>query len=284
MDLLNKHFLNNDNVLVFDNATTHTKRTKGALSACYMPKNILRVEKNWGVEVNQCDENGKPIYGSDGKILKKKILMTDGRLPDGTAQSFYFESGPQTGLFKGMTVILQEQGLIKESKLHAECKKFNCPTNQEVPCCLCCMLYNQPDFREVKSHLEIICKARGYKVIFLPKFHCELNFIEQCWGYARRIYQHYPPFPKEADLEANVLSALESVPLESMRRYAIYLIRFYMSSFFVAIRFAVQSARFVDGYHRGLTRKQAAWASKKYRGHHTLPESVMEALDKAELL
>ena len=131
-----------------------------------------------------------------------------------------------------MKIILQEWGLILSmSKLHAECKKFNCPTNQEVRCCLRHMLYNQPDFHEVKSHLEIICEARGYEVIFLPKFHCKLNFIEQCWGYAKRIYRHYPPSPKEADLEANVLSALESVPLESMQRCVIYLIRSYMSSF-----------------------------------------------------
>ncbi|KAG1891993.1 hypothetical protein F4604DRAFT_2865 [Suillus subluteus] len=49
-------------------------------------------------------------------------------------------------------------------------------------------------------------------------FHCELNFIEQCWGYAKRIYRQYPTSSKEVDLERNVLSALESVPLDSMRR------------------------------------------------------------------
>jgi len=35
-----------------------------------------------------------------------------------------------------------------------------------------------------------------------------------------------------------------------------------MSSFLVTFRFAVQSTRFADGYHRGLTGKQAVWASK----------------------
>jgi len=55
-------------------------------------------------------------------------------------------------------------------------------------------------------------------VIFLPKFHCELNFIEQCWGYAKRIYRCYPPSSKESELEANVIKALDSVPLDSMRK------------------------------------------------------------------
>ena len=158
------------------------------------------------------------MYGSNGKILKTKIPMTNGQLLDGTPQTFYFESGPQAGLFKGMSVILKERGLVEESKLHAECKKFNCPKGQAAPCCQHQVLYNQPDFMEVKSRLEEVCEARGYEVIFLPKFHCELNFIEQCWGFAKRIYRHYPPSPKEIDLEANVLSALETVPLESIRK------------------------------------------------------------------
>lgn len=124
MDLLSKHFPNNTHVLVFDNASTHTKCPEGALSAHYMPKNTSKLEKNWGVEVNQCDKNGKPTYGSGRKILKTKIPMTNGQLPNGTSQSFYLKSGPQASLFKGMTIILQEWGLIQESKLHAECKKL----------------------------------------------------------------------------------------------------------------------------------------------------------------
>jgi len=70
----------------------------------------------------------------------------------------------------------------------------------------------------VKSLLEITCEARGFTVLFIPKFHCELNFIEQFWGFAKRIYCHYLASSKEADLERNVLVALESVPLESMQR------------------------------------------------------------------
>ena len=81
-----------------------------------------------------------------------------------------------------------------------------------------CHNYNQPDFVQVESLLETYRKSCGVNVIFLPKFHCELNFIEQCWGYAKRIYQHYPPSSKEADLEQNLLSALKSVPVESMRK------------------------------------------------------------------
>jgi transposase len=68
----------------------------------------------------------------------------------------------------------------------------------------------------MKSLLEEACEVRGYSVLFLPKFHCELNFIEQCWGFAKRIYYQYLVSSKEADVEHNVLSALESVPLQNM--------------------------------------------------------------------
>ena len=62
------------------------------------------------------------------------------------------------------------------------------------------------------------CRSRGVDIIFLPKFYCELNFIEQCRGYAKWIYQHYPTSSKEADLERNLLASLEAVPLQSMRK------------------------------------------------------------------
>ena len=78
MDLLDKYYPDEDHVLIFDNATTHTKCPKGALSDCYMPKNTSNLDRNWGVKVNQRDQNGKPVYGSNGKILKTKISMTNG--------------------------------------------------------------------------------------------------------------------------------------------------------------------------------------------------------------
>jgi hypothetical protein len=93
---------------------------------------------------------------------------------------------------------------VKELQLRAKCKKFQCPKpsgpNGITQCCCHQVLYNQPNFTEVESLLEMTCKACGFEVLFLPKFHCELNFIEQCWGFVKHIYHHYPASSKEVDL------------------------------------------------------------------------------------
>jgi hypothetical protein len=37
----------------------------------------------------------------------------------------------------------------------------------------------------------------------------------------------------------------------------------------------------MDAYRKGLSGKQATWASKKYYGHRVLPESILQDLAKA---
>jgi hypothetical protein len=49
-------------------------------------------------------------------------------------------------------------------------------------------------------------------------------------------------------------------------------------------RFANRSMRFMDAYLKGLTGAQAAWAARIYRGHRTVPESLMDDMEAAGLL
>ncbi|RDB19555.1 hypothetical protein Hypma_013355 [Hypsizygus marmoreus] len=260
MDILSKWFPDEDHVLVFDNATTHVKRAEGSLSAMKMPKGPSEV---FGVEVNVMGADGKPVYGPDGKILKKKVPMGNGKFVDGSEQEFYYpnkDGESLRGQFKGMAKILEERGIDIGGK-KAQCgKKFlDCPAGSTI-CCCHRIMFNEPDFVNVDSILETEAKARGFQVVFLPKFHCELNFIEQCWGYVKRRYRMFPPSSKEDDLERNVLASLEEVEVVTMRR------------------FATRSLRFMDAYRKGLTGSQAAWAAKKYRGHRTIPETILHTL------
>ncbi|KAG1719221.1 hypothetical protein EDB19DRAFT_1648534 [Suillus lakei] len=47
------------------------------------------------------------------------------------------------------------------------------------------------------------------------------------------------------------------------------------------LRYARCSRRFMNAYQIGLSGKQAAWATKKYRGHRVLPNSILAELEKA---
>ncbi|KAH7919685.1 hypothetical protein BV22DRAFT_1107991 [Leucogyrophana mollusca] len=247
MDILNKHYPHEKHVFVFDNATTHLKRADDALSGRKMSKYPMKPgQPLFGVERAVIGANGKPVYGANGKVLKEKVRMAYGQnTATSEPQSFYFPAGHEReGAFIGMVNILNERGFdYKEvNVLCAECPKFACPKGAEHCCCRR-LLYNQPDFANIKLRLELACEAHGFQVLFLPKFHCELNFIEQCWGYAK---------------QCDIIVALDSVPLETMQR------------------FVNRSLWFMDAYRHGLNGKQAAFATKKYRGHCTLPVSILD--------
>ncbi|OAX33831.1 hypothetical protein K503DRAFT_836237 [Rhizopogon vinicolor AM-OR11-026] len=260
MTILEKDYPDDDHVFVFDNATTHLKRADDAISARQMPKGC----KDWGVNAPVRDAQGNLIRADSGKVMMQKVRIADG-FHNGVPQEFYWPEGHEkAGLFKGMASILTERG-FDVSKLKAQCKNFECAAGA-MGCCCRRILYRQPDFANIESLLETTCKARGVQVIFLPKFHCELNFIEQCWGFAKRLYRGYPMSTKDSDLEQNVEKALDAVPLASMRR------------------FAIRSSRFMDAYHKCLNGSQAAWAAKKYRGHRVLPSSILAELDEAKII
>ena len=53
-------------------------------------------------------------------------------------------------------------------------------------CCCKRLLAVQPDFRSERSALERVVAKGGHRCLFLPKFHCELNWIERYWGAAKK--------------------------------------------------------------------------------------------------
>lgn len=185
MYLVMKYWPADDHVFVYDNATTHRKREDCALSASKMTK---WPSDNFFVEVNIKGADGKPVYGSDRKLLKEKRWM-ENTFFDGVEQSLYFaDDHPiHPGKFKGMAQILTERGYdVSRKKAQCSSKFGDCPKGAK-DCCCWRMLYNKPDFVTVESRLETAARNHGFKVLFLPKFHCELNFIEQCWDMPRSI-------------------------------------------------------------------------------------------------
>ena len=208
MDILDRDYPDEKHFFAYNNATIHTCRRPSALSAKDMQLNP--------------NPNFLMIKGAD---RKKKIRMDDATFADGEKQSLYYPDDHPTypGWFKGMKVLIQERRvrgalLPDPTKLKAQCGSSmkECPKGSTT-CCCCRVLFNQPDFVDQKSYLEEVCAARGYEVIFFPKFHPELNCIEQCWGYAKRIYRMFPASLLEADLERNAKAALEAMPFVTIR-------------------------------------------------------------------
>jgi len=78
---------------------------------------------------------------------------------------------------KGMRQILIERSPCAD-KLRMQCKD-GCVTNS---CCAKQIPELQLDFKEQKSLMQEVIEAAGHLCIFLPKFHCELNYIEFFWG------------------------------------------------------------------------------------------------------
>jgi hypothetical protein len=184
-------------LFLFDNAPSHQKRSPDALSARKMVK---------GPSLNWTRQKGGPH-------------MRPGTFADGTPQYLYFpEDHPEyPGWFKGMEVIIRERSLWPETGLHAECKGFKCEPGATACCCRR-LLFNQPDFIAQKSQLEELVTRRGHICDFYPKFHPELNFIEQYWGLSKHHYRLTPSTHSTNNMEKNVLISLDAPSVEQIRR------------------------------------------------------------------
>ncbi len=137
----------------------------------------------------------------------------------GEPQFFYFSDDHPTmpGWLKGMQQIIWERGLWPETGLPAECPGFKCPEDQ-TNCCCRRLLFNQPDFSSQKSQLQELIESRGHICDFYPKYHCELNFIEQYWGAAKLRFCLAGQAATMNQLVQNVKASLDDVPLDQIRR------------------------------------------------------------------
>jgi hypothetical protein len=137
----------------------------------------------------------------------------------GDVQPFYHPDDHPTmpGWFKGMEQIICEHGLWPENGIPAECHGFNCPADS-ISCCCRHILFNQADFVAQKSQLQELVESRGHICDFYPKYHCELNFIEQYWGAAKLCFRIAGRASMLDQMEKLMISCLDDVPLNQIRR------------------------------------------------------------------
>ena len=114
--------------------------------------------------------------------------------------------------FKGMEIIIWKHRLQPEDGLPAQCLDFKCLADR-IDCCCRHLLFNQPDFVGQKFKLQEFIESHSHLCDFYPKYHCELNFIEQYWGAAKFQYHTASRASTLKDMERIVKESLDSVPL-----------------------------------------------------------------------
>ena len=117
---------------------------------------------------------------------------------------------------KGMKAVLQEHSLCCSGMLLICQDETKCePT--ATTCCATRVLEHQPNFLAQKSLVQETIEAAGHLCIFLPKFHCELNFIEYFWGAVKCYLREHCNYT-HAGLQENLPKAIASVDISTIRK------------------------------------------------------------------
>ncbi|KAJ7216055.1 hypothetical protein GGX14DRAFT_359245, partial [Mycena pura] len=98
----------------------------------------------------------------------------------------------------------------------------------------------------------------GHICIFLPKFHCEINFIRYLWGAVKRYLRENCDYMFEG-LKENIQKAMASVPVELIRKWE------------------HRVWRFIDAYADGLGAKDAQKRVKELTSY--VMERTGESMD-----
>ena len=91
---------------------------------------------------------------------------------------------------KGIRQVLLERELWQDRRRYGSKFLLSCPKGKKGPgcdpalngeCCAIALLQSQKHFKEQERALQELVETAGHSVIFYPKFHRELNFIERFW-------------------------------------------------------------------------------------------------------
>ena len=114
------------------------------------------------------------------------------------------------------------------------------------------ILGSHSDFKNEKSRIErFLVEEKGHIVYFLPKYHCELNPIERVWAQAKRYTKAYCNYSIQS-LRKNIVSALETVPLESIQKH-FRKVRHYMFAYLEGVPGGSDLEKLVKQYKNVIT-------------------------------
>jgi len=177
-------------LFLFDNATNH----------CHMADDALVVKR-----MNLRKDGKKPV-------------MRDGWNPLTHAPHQMWLLEGNRKIPKGIELVLRERGLwpVNDRSFKLDCKKGT--HSEDQTCCARRLLGSQPDFVAQKCILAEALEARGHLVMFYPKFHPELNFIEYYWGQAKRFAREHCQYNLPG-LRSTLPEAFESVSPATIHKF-----------------------------------------------------------------
>ncbi|KAF7343545.1 hypothetical protein MSAN_01975000 [Mycena sanguinolenta] len=211
---------------------------------CAYAENALIVSRmNWRSGGKQAIMRDGWFWCNGQKVVQRMVL------PDGQP--------------KGMKLVLEERGLLRPS-LKMKCDTGTCDGSHL--CCGRAILSHQPDFLEQKSLVQETIERLGHQCLFLPKYHCELNFIEFFWGAVKRYLREHCDYTFEG-LRARMDDALRSVDLMTIRKWE------------------RRTYRWLDAYRQGLDCKDAQFqvrkfSSRQFKSHRRVGERMGQVMDK----
>jgi hypothetical protein len=168
------------------------------------------------------------------------------------------------GKSKGLEVILRERGLWPHNgfrkdgfKFLMECPAYRNGCNPDIVggCCARFLMASQRDFQEQRGRLEEELDALNQLVIFYPKFHCELNFIERYWCGAKCYAREHCEYSLEG-LRKVLPAALNSVSTASINRHYHYCMRV------------------LEAYAEGFVYGTKAFTDCVYKGHRQVVDKT----------
>ncbi|EIW56251.1 uncharacterized protein TRAVEDRAFT_22553 [Trametes versicolor FP-101664 SS1] len=181
------------------------------------------------------NSQGHSAYSADALLTSrmnlrpggKQARMRDGQYTDASGvehvQSMVFPADhPEfPDKPKGMKQVLEERGLWRKGML------MKCPDGDKCDpdardCCAKRILDLQPDFAGQQSLVQEVIEAAGHMCIFLPKYHCKLNFIEFFWGAVKRFLRDNCDYTFKT-LQENLPRALKSVSVELIRQVLVHM-------------------------------------------------------------
>jgi hypothetical protein len=148
---------------------------------------------------------------SDGLDISKLNLSDGGVNAPKLRDGWYIKDGVHivqkmqhpNGVQKGMHTILEERygfrrrGILLR-KLCRYCKQktpeedrilYTKGSTHQIYCCASKVLAGEPDFMQQRDALTEVVESAGMNIFFFPKYHCELNCIENVWGWLKQYFR-----------------------------------------------------------------------------------------------